>query len=175
MEDTRKAVDSLKGPVDDLNKKLPEFSTLVYTGYVRFGKRDFDSMPSEYNKDFHEWVQNGAAIDFITKMSTKYKYFDVDRYYAEGQKGDPKKYVTVKKRRVILGELGSIWIDMPLTGVVGENQVTKWTRAAFIFRDGFWTVLFDPTEDECSFKQVEDSLKYVKQMLTTGVDFDIDA
>ena len=174
MEDTRKAVDSLKGPVADLNKKLPEFSTLVDTGYVRFGKKDFDSMPVEYNEDFHEWVQNGAAMDFITKMAVTYKYFDADRYCEEGQKGDPKKYVTVKKRRVILGELGSIWIDLPLTGTVGENQVTKWTRAAFIFQQGFWTVLFDPTEDECSFKQVEDSLKYAKQMMTAGINIHID-
>ena len=75
---------------------------------------------------------------------------------------------------MILGELGSIWIDLPLTGTVGENQVTKWTRAAFVYMDGLWRVLFDPTEDECSFKQVEESQKFTKQMMTAGVDVDID-
>jgi hypothetical protein len=175
METTRIAVDNLKGPVATLNKKLTEFHTLVGTGYVRFGKKDFESMSDEYNKDFHEWVQNGAIDDFITKMATKYKHFDFDRYYAEGQEGDPNKYVRVKKRRVILGELGSIWIDLPLTGTVGENQVTKWTRAAFVYMDGLWRVLFDPTEDKCSFKQVEESQKFTKQMITAGVDVDIDA
>ena len=170
--ETRKAVDSLKGPVNDLNKKLPEFRWLVGTGFVRFAKRYFESMPEDYNQDFHEWVQNGAIMDFITKMAEKYKHFDADRHGEEG--GDPNDYVTVENRRVILGGLGSIWIDLPLTGTVHGAEVTKWTRAAFVYTDGTWRVFFDPTDDYCSFKQVEESKKYAKQMMTLGFELDLE-
>jgi hypothetical protein len=170
-EETRKVVNSLKGPVSNLNKNLAEFPRLVDIGFVRFAKREFESMPEDYNRDFHEWVQNGAIMDFITKMAEKYKHFDADHHASEG--GDPNKYVRVKKRRVILGGLGSIWIDLPLVGKVDGTDVTKWTRAAFVYSDGTWRVFFDPTEDCCSFKQVEESKKYVKQMMTVGVDVDL--
>lgn len=169
--ETKKAVDSLKRPVSDLNKNLPEFPRLVDTGFVSFAKKDLDCMPPEYNRDFHEWVQNGAIVDFVIKMANKYKHFDADRHHNEG--GDPNKYVTIKKRRVILGGFGSIWIDLPLVGTVDGTPVTKWTRAAFVYTNGKWAVFFDPTDDCCSFKQVEESKKYARQMMTAGVEVDL--
>lgn len=171
-EETRKAVDNLKRPVNDLNEKLPEFNWLVGIGLVRFAKTDFEIMPEDYNRDFHEWLQKGAINDFITKMATKYKHFDADLHAEEG--GNPNDYVTLEKRRVILGGLGSIWIDLPMTGTVHGTQVTKWTRAAFVYTDGTWRVFFDPTVDDCTFKQVEESNKYAKQMMTAGVDVDLE-
>ncbi len=169
-EEIRNAVSSLKGTVRDLNNNLAEFPRLVNAGLVRFAKKDFHGMPNEedYNRDLHEWVQNGAAVDFITKMASTYKHFDADQYAEEG--GDPQKYVTVKKRRVLLGCLGSIWIDLPLTGTIDGTTVTKWTRAAFVHTNGQWTVFFDPTDDGYSFKQVEESKKYAWDMMTAGVD-----
>lgn len=169
--ETKKAVDSLKGPVNDLNKNLPEFPKLVDTGFVRFAKQDLESMSPEYNRDFHEWLQNGAISDFITKMASTYKHFDADVHANDG--GDPNKYVRVKKRRVILGGLGSIWVDLPMTGSVENKEVTKWTRAAFVYTDDKWVVFFDPTADDFSFKQGKESEKYMKQMMTAGVDVDL--
>ncbi len=42
---------------------LAEFPRLVDTGFVRFAKQDLESMPEDYNRDFHEWVQNGAITE----------------------------------------------------------------------------------------------------------------
>ena len=174
-EETKKAVDSLKGPVNDLNKMLHEFPNLVETGFVRFAKKDLECMPPEYNRDFQEWLQNGAIKDFIIKMAFPYKHFDADLYEEKG--GNPNDYVTVKKRRVILGSLGSIWIDIPMTGTVGKDQVTKWTRAAFVYSackySAYWIILFDTTGDDCSFKEPKESEKYAKLMMTGGVDVNL--
>ena len=171
-EETTKAVERLREPVNELNEKLSEFPMLVCSGFVRFPKKDLMCMPVEYNKDFHEWLQNGAITDFVTKMSNKYRYFDADRYDEEGREGSPNNYVTIQERTVILGTLGSIWIDIPLTGTVHNKQVTKWTRAAFVYQD-HWMVMFDPTADEYSFMQVTESEKFVKLMLTAGFDVDV--
>lgn len=168
--ETKEAVDKLKRPVNELNNKLQDFSHLVDIGFVRFANRELESMSREYNKDLDEWLRNGAIADFITKMSGTYKHFDIDGYESQG--GNPNDYVSVKKRRVLLGALGSIWIDIPMTGKVNQRDVTKWTRAAFVY-SGHWVVLFDPTADDCSFRQVEESEKYVKNMMSCGVEVDI--
>lgn len=167
-----KVVDKLKRPVQELNKNLHEFSRLVNTGFVRFPQNDLE-MPEDYNRDFHEWVQNGALEDFITKMASEYKHFDIDRHAEKG--GDPNKFVKTKKRKVILGGLGSIWIDIPLVGTVDGTQVTKWTRASFVYTNDKWTVFFDPTGDDCSFRQAEESKKYAKSMLSGCIDVDLDS
>ena len=168
--ETKEVVENLKKPVAELNNKLQEFSHLVDIGFVRFANRELESMSSEYNKDLDEWLKNGAIADFITKMSGTYKHFDIDSYESKG--GNPNDYVSIKKRRVILGSLGSIWIDIPMTGIVNQSSITKWTRAAFVY-SGHWVVLFDPTADGCSFRQVEESGKYVKRMQCCGVEVDI--
>ena len=170
-EETAKVVERLRELVDELNNKLCEFPCLVSSGAVRFPKNELTSMPTEYNNDFQEWLHNGAITDFVTKMSQKYNHFDADRYDEEG--GDPNNYVTTQDRRVLLGTLGSIWIDIPLTGTVHNKQVTKWTRAAFVFQNGFWMVMFDPTADDCSFTQLDQSEKYVNLMLTSGFNVDL--
>lgn len=173
-QELNEAIEKLKGPVKDLNNKLPEFSRLVHIGFVKFSAEDLhlQSMPQEYRTDYLEWLNNGAVEDFILKMTRPYKHFDADSHEEHG--GDPEKYVRTKSRKVILGGLGSIWIDLPLTGVVKGEPVTKWTRAAFQFR-GFWIVHFDPTEDSCSFGDMEESARFIKLMTTGGVEIDLDA
>ena len=158
-------VKNLKGPVNDLNKRLPEFPKLVDQGFVRFSMKDLESMPSDYNTDYHEWITNGAIHDFTVKMSQTYKHFDEGAHDEFG--GDPKKYVSTKSRKVTLGNFGSIWTDLPLSGTVKGKTVTKWTRAAFEFSGSYWIVHFDPTGDSCSFNDRE-SEEYVKLM--TGAD-----
>ena len=159
-------INVLKEHVKELNKKLPEFSNLVTSGMVRFPVRELESMPPEYNSDFHEWLKNGAIDDFITRMSSTYKYFDADRHEERG--GDPNKYVREKKRRVILGGLGSMWLDLPMVGTVNDKTVMKWTRVAFEYV-GHWQVYFDPTADQCSFQDADKSKEYVRDMMTCGL------
>ena len=187
MTEIRKAVDKLKAPVQELNKKISQFSELALSGFVKFPLAPLPSLPSDYNDAYMRWLQDGAIDDFVDRMEKPYEHFDAEAYEnatmeaedsqeAGAKLPDPQLFVSKKKRIVILGFLGSIWIDLPVSGLVKGVKVTKWTRAAFQYHDDqtppFWTVRLDPTTDEKPF-QPKPSADFVRQMVTNNMDINI--
>lgn len=57
----------------DLNNRLVEFNRMVDLGFVMFSGEDLQRMPKDYNTDYQEWLNNGAAHFFIVKMTQPYK------------------------------------------------------------------------------------------------------
>jgi len=180
----------LVSKVRALNDKLPEFNRLIDEGKIVFSERSLDSMTAEYNVAFKEWL-GGATVDFVKKIMTTYKYFDYDAYVDSCGDGDsddtvydldmdkhvvePGKFVKTKKRRIIVGGLGSVWIDIELSGMVKNKSVTKWTRVAFHLNstEDKWVLYFDPTDDE--LRTFDDPLSeaHVKAMKKGGIEVDL--
>lgn len=139
-ERTKARVKRLEKPVRDLNERiLPRFSECIKSN-VRFPKVPLASMSDQYNRDYEDWLFNGAIEDFVTKMEREYDFFDADAYEDARWKDseeepldiDPMQFVTRRKRSVSFGFSGSVWIDLPVTGTDNKGQrVTKWTRASF--------------------------------------------
>lgn len=178
-QEIKAVVKKLEEPVRNLNEGLPRFKELVNSGIVKFPIAPLRTMPSDYNEAYMRWLQEGAIEDFVAKMEKSYEYFDAEAYddatmEAEDSGAaapDPQQFVSEKKRRVTLGSFGSIWVDLPLSGL--SPKVSKWTRAAFQYHDDrekhFWTVHFDPTSDEEPF-EAKASAEFVRLMTTNNVD-----
>lgn len=171
---------ALKRAVKDLNAsiQMKNFSLIVESEGVLFPMDDYDDLRVQWLKG-----PEGAISDFVTKMNEKYQYFDASAYEGDvedaGSKRapNPRAYVSCEWRKVVLGFSGSIWIDLPLRGRVGDAEVCKWTRASFVpaERDPYtWKVYFDPTADECDFENPEWSLEYVNLMRTGGYHVDLE-
>jgi hypothetical protein len=168
----------LKGKVDALNDALPLFDELVKEKKIQFLATNLPDMSSAYNSAFAEW-REGAIRDFINKIQVVYMHFDHDAYEnqmeeteeTEGSKLKvPNDYVSIKKRQIIFGTMGSIWIDIDLIGMVEGNPVTKWTRVCFQEHPSeydAWLVQFDPTCDGQYHFDTPLSVGYV-DLMTTG-------
>ena len=178
-QEIKAAVKKLEEPVRDLNEGLQRFGALVDSGFVKFPLAPLRTMPSDYNDAYMRWLREGAIDDFVKKMEKTYEHFDAEAYDDATMEADesgtappnPQQFVSEKKRTVILGSFGSVWIDLPLSGL--SPKVSKWTRAAFQYHDDqekpFWTVHFDPTSDEEPF-EARASADFVKLMTTNNVD-----
>ena len=173
-------VQSLRKPVKELNALVKErvFAVMVEEDAVRFPLGDYDEVRKE-------WLTDGAIGDFVAKMGESYQHFDAVAYEEDSEeaekKPDPQSYVSRKWRKVRIGGLGSIWLDLPLCGRVGGREVCKWTRVAFVLQEVLapgeyaWDVHFDPTGDHYGFDNPQGSLEYVNLMQTGGHEVDLKA
>lgn len=174
-------IDSLKPKVAELNRMIPEFKHKIFGGKLLISKEGFQSMPEKYNEDFKEWLfcfsdrSNSALTYFMNKISEPYKYFDQDAYEDDERSKDPSCYVTTKNRRIILGSYGSVWIDMPLTGKIGDKMVSKWTRISFQYFsvEDKWILRFDPTGDDLDKFDDPKANRWCEMMTTGGVKVDL--
>ena len=180
-KEIERAVDLLKPKVEELNKMIPQVMFNIRNGKLLIGGDSLESMPAEYNKDFKAWLHsqdhdNSAVDDFINNVGKPYKCFDIDSWYEDDEKSkDPSCYVTVETRQITLGGLGSVWMDMPLTGKFGDKMVTKWTRVSFQYNTNGdkWILRFDPTADGLQKFDDPRAEEYCKAMTTGGAEVDL--
>jgi hypothetical protein len=167
-------MDQLRTRVLALNKDIGNFASLVDDGYIVPHMRHISSYTdATYQEAYHSWFP-GAWDDFVSKVAVPYRSFDVDKYYeVDDNDVDPNLYVSTKKRKVILGGIGSVWIDMDLTGLVRGRNITKWTRVCFLFDDTKWIVSFDPTFDESEVFDDPRAKTFVQMMKTNGKDVNL--
>jgi hypothetical protein len=176
-----RVIEFLKPKVEELNKLIPEFKFHILNGKFMISADSLESMPEEYNKDFKAWMyspdkkNNSAIDDFMNNVFKPYKCFDNDSYVYDEKSKDPSCYVTIETRQITLGSFGSVWMDMPLTGKVGDKMVTKWTRVSFqyITNDDKWILRFDPTGDGLDKFDDPKAEEYCKTLTTGGVEVDL--
>ena len=121
--------------VSSLNQNLEQLFRERRVSIVREPVR---SASRTYLLDFAEWFDT-AAVDFVRQMTTNCRHFGVEA-------------CEDKQHRVLLGGLGTMWLDLPVVGAVRGTPVTKWTRAFFVnVAPGSWEVRLDPIGDKIDF------------------------
>jgi hypothetical protein len=168
-------MNQLRTQVRALNKDVVNFASLVEEGTIVPHMRVISSYTDEsYQEAYRLWFPN-AWLDFVNKMALPYRYFDMDTFYEldDDLDVDPNLYVSTKKRQIILGGFGSVWIDIDLIGSVHGKDITKWTRVCFVRTGESWNVTFDPTFDESRVFDSPEAAKFVNFMKTMGKDVDL--
>ena len=128
-----------------------------------------------------QWLP-GAAVDLKEKLCSEYRRIDAVRFESDMEElmdslGDIDEgkirsnldiasYVQDGARReVTIGAMGSVWMDVPLTGYVQGSPVTKMTRCSFVLIEGDrWTVHMDPTCDHETDFDTPLAAEYIEAM-----------
>lgn len=122
----------------------------------------------EYLRKSKAWL-HGATRDFLRQMKTEKPVLNTERYYADLDKWEhacdeienakewppePEEseyYDTRDFPKFGVGSLGSVWLDLDLTGRVDDEEKTKRTRVTLDYAKGFdppHRIVLDATFDE---------------------------